>query len=413
MAKEVNNNNPGLDRIYATKHNRLLSQRIETYWDNRAESYSNLRQKDLLGSNFHIWTEELKEHIPNDRILNVLDIGTATGYIAIAAASLGHKVTGIDISEEMITCAEQTAQELEYDIKFIKMDAHRLSFPPDFFDVIIMRNTSWTLINVRQVYEECYRVLRPEGIFLIYDADYGTNTFYSKGMEKEDPWKASLYQESDAIKEELSISYVQRPQWDLAILRDCGFVHCECNTFISQKFKPHSSIKGRSKFQMFSIYALKASDISGNTALGIEHFFREHLYLRKREERFYQILFQRYNIPDNHFYVLSLLYYHNEGLRPSDISDYLLIPRQTITRVIASLTKQNYVYAKANTKDGRSFVLYLTETGKVYIESILEKFRNLWSSVNHHFPNNELEAFHSLYARLLDLITDEGSKGRE
>ncbi|MBQ9156557.1 MAG: MarR family transcriptional regulator [Eubacterium sp.] len=96
----------------------------------------------------------------------------------------------------------------------------------------------------------------------------------------------------------------------------------------------------------------------------------------------------------------------------ADISDYILIPRQTLTRVIASLSEQNYIYSEKNSKDGRSFVLFLTDQGINYIKSLLEKYTSLWESINDHISRSELEAFHSCYSKMLDILADSAFKDR-
>lgn len=378
-----------------------LRDKISHYWDKRAKTYDSMRSEHLHSSNFNIWNKELQSRLPKDRQLRILDVGTATGYMAVCAASLGHQVTAIDISPTMITYAKESAKTLSMNIDFHIMDVHQLSFSSSFFDVIIMRNTSWTLIDVRKAYEECYRVLVPGGILLNYDANYRDVQFHQPDGSSEAPELQALYAECDELKSQLSISYVMRPQWDIAVLRDCGFIHCECDSAISGRFHPHGNHASASH-PMFLIYAIKAA--SPELSDTFQLLFEQHIYLQKREQRFFYQLFESWGLPDTHFFVLYLLSRHQEGLRPCDISEYLLIPRQTMTRVIASLTKESYIESTVNPLDKRSVIIILTKEGKDYINNILQLFYQLQHQAMEFIDPMLFKECNRIYRLFLDAL---------
>ena len=73
-------------------------------------------------------TEELVSYVledinPND-ILNVIDIGTGSGCIALALKQQREliKVIGVDLSEEALEVANFNAEKLNIDVQFIKDD---------------------------------------------------------------------------------------------------------------------------------------------------------------------------------------------------------------------------------------------------------------------------------------------------
>ena len=53
----------------------------------------------------------------------MLDVGTGTGFAALIAAALGHRVTGIDLSENMIAVARTQAMGRGVHITLIIGDA--------------------------------------------------------------------------------------------------------------------------------------------------------------------------------------------------------------------------------------------------------------------------------------------------
>lgn len=67
----------------------------------------------------------------------VLDAGCGTGSNAIYLASKGFQVTGVDVSAKAISIAKQKAREEKVDVKFITLDALKISSLATKFDTII------------------------------------------------------------------------------------------------------------------------------------------------------------------------------------------------------------------------------------------------------------------------------------
>ena len=68
---------------------------------------------------------------------SVLDVGTGTGRAAIALASRGASVTGVDASAEMLAVAERRAAAAGVRVTFASGDAHGLAFGDRTFDAVI------------------------------------------------------------------------------------------------------------------------------------------------------------------------------------------------------------------------------------------------------------------------------------
>lgn len=89
-------------------------------------------------------TEELayiiKEDNPTDAALQILDIGTGTGCLALACANFFHKssVTTLDVSDEAISLASENAAGNDLQIDFVKgsiLDAEQ--WPQGSWDIIV------------------------------------------------------------------------------------------------------------------------------------------------------------------------------------------------------------------------------------------------------------------------------------
>lgn len=370
-----------------------LKERIMAYWDIRAMGYDQMRHSHLYGQEFQFWKDEITAKLPGQG-LHVLDVGTATGFLAIVCASLGHRVTAIDLSRHMLQRARNNAAEFDLSVSFLQMDAHQLEFPSDYFDAVITRNTIWTTIDPRQVYEEMFRVCKPGGIFLNYDANYG-KTKYQVPENMED--LRVIYAECEAYKSLLPVSYVQRPEWDMATLRDLGFVHCECSRNVSGKLGPHGKRANPGKPPMFSIYAVKPS--MPKQMVETDYDFQPFLF---HNQLFYREQRQFGNNKDTEHLIMGLIFRQPEGIRPSDISEYLFIPKQTITRILASLADEGYVRHLPNPRDHRSTLIAITQKGIQKYQKEEQQRRISYARVLSRFPLEKLEQLNRLYIEFLD-----------
>ena len=84
-----------------------LKKEIETYWAGREEKFEALRLDELNSEKRGRWLDELRRYLPLGRKLDILDIGTGTGFFSFLLAAEGHNVTGIDLTGEMIAGAKR------------------------------------------------------------------------------------------------------------------------------------------------------------------------------------------------------------------------------------------------------------------------------------------------------------------
>lgn len=215
-----------------------IEERVKEYWTRRARDFSAVRRMELGDEISNRWIAEIKQYLPKDKPLRILDVGTGAGYFAVLLAKEGHEVWGIDITPAMIEEAKKLAADCQKSIRFQVMDAQKLDFPDETFDAVIARNLTWTLPEPRQAYREWLRVLSNGGVLLNFDADYGHEVFQMESEQGEKTWSSSGYHkgmteellmESNQITKALDISKNRRPAWDLFVLRDMGFKKCECD----------------------------------------------------------------------------------------------------------------------------------------------------------------------------------------
>jgi ubiquinone/menaquinone biosynthesis C-methylase UbiE len=93
----------------------------------------------------------------------VLDVACGTGNATIPAAATGAKVTGLDLSTEMLTAAATRAVEAGHDIAWQEGDAEALPFSDGSFDVVLSSFGAMFAPRHAVVAGELARVLRPGG----------------------------------------------------------------------------------------------------------------------------------------------------------------------------------------------------------------------------------------------------------
>jgi len=100
----------------------------------------------------------------------ILDLGSGTGYLAIEIArkAPGLQVCGIDLSRRMVKIARRHARGVD-NARFVFGNAARLPFKDNSIDLVVSTGASHHWKTPRLVFEECYRILKPNQEAWIYD----------------------------------------------------------------------------------------------------------------------------------------------------------------------------------------------------------------------------------------------------
>ncbi len=94
----------------------------------------------------------------------VLDVGTGTGVAALTAAGAGAKVTGIDLTPELLELAKLTGDALGFDEVVWRVgDAENLPFPDSSFDVVLSQFGHMFAPRPEIATKEMLRVLKQGG----------------------------------------------------------------------------------------------------------------------------------------------------------------------------------------------------------------------------------------------------------
>ena len=92
---------------------------------------------------------------------DVLDVACGTGNAAIPAAQAGARVTGIDLTPELLDGARRRAERAGVVLELVEGDAEELPFADGSFDVVLSTFGCMFAPDHRRAAEEIARVLRP------------------------------------------------------------------------------------------------------------------------------------------------------------------------------------------------------------------------------------------------------------
>ncbi len=131
-----------------------------------AESFDGLRFSGPIGEMLARTQEQVIAGFlaPIER-QTLLDVGTGTGRAAIALASRGAIVTGVDASAEMLAVARQRAEAAGARVDFQQGDAHGLSYADRSFDAVVCLRVLMHTPDWRQSLGELCRIGRSKVVF--------------------------------------------------------------------------------------------------------------------------------------------------------------------------------------------------------------------------------------------------------
>jgi len=161
---------------------RRMPRKDVGFWSAEAKGYTNTVLGELEHEHRQRWENVLRSYMPAGDTLTILDAGCGPGYFSILLSQMGHTVTAIDFSEAMLKeAASNTARfGIPERVTILRMDAQAPVFPEESFDVIVSRNLTWMFADLKTVYDNWIRLLKPGGRLLVFDCNWYLYCFDSE-----------------------------------------------------------------------------------------------------------------------------------------------------------------------------------------------------------------------------------------
>src|SRR6056297_173562 len=138
-----------------------------SFFDIEAESYDQWYETPMGG--FVDETEtalafRLFNPVPGSELL---DAGCGTGNFSLKLAEKGVMVTGVDISEEMMSIAKRKTAEAGFSIDYKYGDLYELPFGDESFDAVFSMAAFEFIKEPQKAFDELMRVVKKGGILMI------------------------------------------------------------------------------------------------------------------------------------------------------------------------------------------------------------------------------------------------------
>lgn len=158
-------------------------QQVTKMFDTISKEYDGLNRVISFGIDIK-WRKKVVDIVAQHQPQNILDIATGTGDLAISLAKTSAtEIIGLDISEGMLDVGRHKISEKQLDskIKMIVGDSENLPFDDHTFDAITVAFGVRNFENLEKGLAEIYRVLKPDGIFVILETSVPTKTIFKTG----------------------------------------------------------------------------------------------------------------------------------------------------------------------------------------------------------------------------------------
>jgi ubiquinone/menaquinone biosynthesis C-methylase UbiE len=154
---------------------------------------------------------------------NILDTACGTGNITIPMSHKGYNLWGVDISEEMLTIAENKARNKKLNIKFVKQNMTDLELNKSFDTVLCMCDGVNYIVEEEALFKYfniVYNMLNRKGLFIfdissIYKLSniLGNNTLFQEKDNYCYVWENSYFEDENILEMRLNFFIPQQDMY--------------------------------------------------------------------------------------------------------------------------------------------------------------------------------------------------------
>lgn len=146
------------------------TEETRRFWDTDASTYDlSSSHNPTTALEQATWSAVLERLLPPVPA-RVLDVGAGTGFLSLLAARLGHQVTALDFSGQMLQRLRDKAAADGLEVEAVEGAAE--AAPSGRFDAVIERHVVWTLPDPVATLDT-WRAAAPEGRLLLFGSAWG------------------------------------------------------------------------------------------------------------------------------------------------------------------------------------------------------------------------------------------------
>jgi demethylmenaquinone methyltransferase/2-methoxy-6-polyprenyl-1,4-benzoquinol methylase len=160
-------------------------EQVAKMFDTISKEYDGLNRVISFGIDIK-WRNKVVKIIEESNPKKILDIATGTGDLAISLTKTNaEKIIGLDISEGMLNVGKQKIEKLKLtnQIEMVLGDSEKIPFSDNSFDAITVAFGVRNFENLEKGLAEIYRVLKPNGTFVVLETSVPTKTPYKQGYK--------------------------------------------------------------------------------------------------------------------------------------------------------------------------------------------------------------------------------------
>ena len=157
-------------------------------FDGMTQFYDETRTFD--GNCFNSALDFLVERFPPEEYSSVFEPGIGTGRIAIPMTERGYRITGIDISRNMLTLLEKRLGRCRHNPPVsLQADMTALPFSDSAFHMVIAVHLFWFIKEWRKAVDEILRVAERDGPAVLMHTGMGAEIPFLNSRYKELCWE--------------------------------------------------------------------------------------------------------------------------------------------------------------------------------------------------------------------------------
>lgn len=185
---------------------------MEIIYDNFAYIYDKL----MYDIDYSKWADYIEEifKINNHKPSLILDLGCGTGNFCIEMAKRGYEMIGVDMSQEMLSCAKLKSEEQGLNILYLNQDMTNFELYGTVDTIVCLLDSLNYILykkDIKRMFKLVKNYLNPEGLFIFdvntpykFENVFGENVFYDISDEATYIWQNYYNRKSKVCEFELT-----------------------------------------------------------------------------------------------------------------------------------------------------------------------------------------------------------------